>query len=87
MISHYPRILWFPVKRVSAVSRLLREKCQFTAQQMADILRDAPHVVEEEAARLEYKFQVRPLLFYYSITFVHVVMAGIFLFKNTTSCV
>lgn len=57
------------MKKVSAVSRLLREKCQFTAQQMADIFRDAPHVVEEEVARLEYKFQVRPFLLYYSITF------------------
>ncbi|XP_026781398.3 transcription termination factor 4, mitochondrial [Pangasianodon hypophthalmus] len=57
VISHYPRILSFPVKRVNTVSRLLREKCQFTAQQMADILRDSPHVVEEEPARLEYMFQ------------------------------
>ncbi|MCJ8745021.1 hypothetical protein PDJAM_G00125470 [Pangasius djambal] len=57
VISHYPRILSFPVKRVNAVSRLLREKCRFTAQQMADILRDSPHVVEEEPARLEYMFQ------------------------------
>ncbi|KAF7692599.1 hypothetical protein HF521_010209 [Silurus meridionalis] len=57
VISLYPRILSFPVKRMSTVSRLLREKCQFTAQQMADILRDSPHVVEEEPARLEYMFQ------------------------------
>ncbi|XP_060727709.1 transcription termination factor 4, mitochondrial [Tachysurus vachellii] len=57
VISHYPKILSFPVKRVNAVSRLLREKCQFTAQQMADILRDSPHVVEEDPARLEYMFQ------------------------------
>ncbi|TSU88989.1 Transcription termination factor 4, mitochondrial [Bagarius yarrelli] len=57
VISHYPQILSFQVKRVNAVSRLLREKCQFTAQQMADILRDAPRVVEEEPACLEYMFQ------------------------------
>ncbi|XP_058273828.1 transcription termination factor 4, mitochondrial [Hemibagrus wyckioides] len=57
VISHYPKILSFPVKRVNAVSRLLREKCQFTAQQLADILRDSPHVVEEDPARLEYMFQ------------------------------
>lgn len=57
VISHHPQILSFPVKRVSAVSRVLREKCQFTAQQMADILRDSPHVVEEEPAHLEYMFQ------------------------------
>ncbi|XP_060761289.1 transcription termination factor 4, mitochondrial isoform X2 [Neoarius graeffei] len=57
VISHYPRILSFPVKRVSTVSRLLREKCHFSAQQMADIFRDSPHVVEEEPARLEYMFQ------------------------------
>ncbi|KAF4076597.1 hypothetical protein AMELA_G00216910 [Ameiurus melas] len=57
VISHYPQILSFPVKRVSAVSRVFREKCQFTAQQMADILRDSPHVLEEESAHLEYMFQ------------------------------
>ncbi|XP_053342839.1 transcription termination factor 4, mitochondrial isoform X1 [Clarias gariepinus] len=57
VISHYPQILSFSVKRVNAVSRLLREKCQFNAQQMADILRDSPHVVGEEPARLEYMFQ------------------------------
>ncbi|KAL6467863.1 hypothetical protein MHYP_G00235400 [Metynnis hypsauchen] len=57
VISHYPQILTLPVKRVSGVSRLLKEKCQFTTQQMTDILRDSPHIVQEEHARLEYMFQ------------------------------
>ncbi|KAL7851340.1 hypothetical protein AOLI_G00216960 [Acnodon oligacanthus] len=57
VISHYPQILTLPVKRVSSVSRLLREKCQFTTQQVTDILRDSPHVVQEEHTRLEYMFQ------------------------------
>ncbi|KAI5615328.1 transcription termination factor 4, mitochondrial [Silurus asotus] len=65
VISLYPRILSFPVKRMSTVSRLLREKCQFTAQQMADILRDSPHVVEEEPARLEYMFQLSLSVYQY----------------------
>ncbi|XP_065118132.1 transcription termination factor 4, mitochondrial [Paramisgurnus dabryanus] len=57
VISHYPKIMALPIKRVNMVSRLLREKCQFTVQQVTDILRDSPEVVEEDLAQLEYKFQ------------------------------
>lgn len=90
VISHYPQILSFPVKKLSAVSRLLREKCQFTAQQMADILRDSPHVVEEDPARLEYMFQVGWVLF---IIASHIIVTAGLLFSlktflyHTTSCV
>ncbi|XP_030631601.1 transcription termination factor 4, mitochondrial [Chanos chanos] len=57
MVSHYPHILTVPVKRVNMVARFLREKCLFTVQQLTDILRDSPVVVEEDLQRLEYKFQ------------------------------
>ncbi|KAI4888169.1 hypothetical protein NFI96_014754 [Prochilodus magdalenae] len=57
VISHYPHILALPVKRVSGVSRVLKEKCRFTTQQVTDILRDSPNVVQEEHTRLEYMFQ------------------------------
>ncbi|XP_062843738.1 transcription termination factor 4, mitochondrial [Trichomycterus rosablanca] len=57
VISHHPQILTLQAKRVNAVSRRLREKCKFTAQQVTDILRDSPHVTEEEPACLEYMFQ------------------------------
>lgn len=36
----------------------LREKCLFTVQQVTDILRDSPAVIEEDLGELEYKFQV-----------------------------
>ncbi|KAK1879287.1 Transcription termination factor 4 mitochondrial [Dissostichus eleginoides] len=35
----------------------LREKCQFTFQQVTDILRDSPAVILEDKEQLEYKFQ------------------------------
>ncbi|KAK7163564.1 hypothetical protein R3I93_007574 [Phoxinus phoxinus] len=57
MISHYPKIMVLPIKRVNMVSRLLKEKCLFTAQQVTDILRDSPEVLEEDLVQLEYKFQ------------------------------
>lgn len=58
VISHYPKVMVLPIKRVNMVSRLLKEKCQVTVQQLTDILRDSPEVLEEDLARLEYKFQV-----------------------------
>uniref|UniRef100_A0A3B1II46 Mitochondrial transcription termination factor 4 n=1 Tax=Astyanax mexicanus TaxID=7994 RepID=A0A3B1II46_ASTMX len=57
VISHYPQILSLPIKKVNAVSRLLREKCQFTVQQVTDILRDSPHILQEDHTSLEYVFQ------------------------------
>lgn len=62
MISHYPKVMVLPIKRVNMVSRLLREKCLFTVQQVTDILRESPEVLEEDLAQLEYKFQVRQVL-------------------------
>lgn len=63
MISHYPKIMLLPVKRVNMVSLLLREKCLFTSHQVTDILRDSPEVLEEDLAQLEYKFQVGLVFF------------------------
>ncbi|KAA0718712.1 Transcription termination factor 4, mitochondrial [Triplophysa tibetana] len=57
VISHYPKVMVLPIKRVNMVSRLLKEKCHVTVQQVTDILRDSPEVLEEDLARLEYKFQ------------------------------
>ena len=58
VVSYYPQILTFPMKRINNVVRLLREGCLFTFPQATDILRDSPAVVEENMGQLEYKFQV-----------------------------
>ncbi|XP_066508796.1 transcription termination factor 4, mitochondrial-like [Hoplias malabaricus] len=57
VIKNYPQILSIPVKRIRGVSRLLKEKCQFTVQQVTDIIRDSPHIVVEDHQCLEYMFQ------------------------------
>ncbi|XP_062409982.1 transcription termination factor 4, mitochondrial [Sardina pilchardus] len=57
VISYYPHILLMPAKRVNAAVEFIRTKCLFTAQQMRDILRDTPEVVEEDLNELEHKFQ------------------------------
>ncbi|XP_068455610.1 transcription termination factor 4, mitochondrial isoform X2 [Clinocottus analis] len=57
VVSYYPQILTVPVKKVKSVVMFLREKCQFTVQQVTDILRESPAVVLEERDQLEYKFQ------------------------------
>lgn len=57
MISHYPKVMVLPLKRVNAVSRMLKEKCLFTTQQVTEIVRNTPEVLEEDLAQLEYKFQ------------------------------
>lgn len=46
------------MKSVKSVVQFLREKCLFTTQQVAEILRDSPAVVLEDLDQLEYKFQV-----------------------------
>uniref|UniRef100_A0A3B5KW08 Mitochondrial transcription termination factor 4 n=1 Tax=Xiphophorus couchianus TaxID=32473 RepID=A0A3B5KW08_9TELE len=56
-VSHYPKILTVPMKSVKSVVQFLREKCLFTTQQVAEILRDSPAVVLEDLDQLEYKFQ------------------------------
>lgn len=38
---------------------VLRDKCLFTAQQVAEILYRCPQVLQEGPDELEYKFQVR----------------------------
>ncbi|KAG7457083.1 hypothetical protein MATL_G00242770 [Megalops atlanticus] len=57
VVSHYPQLLTLPRKRVISVSRFLREKCLFTGQQVTEILRDTPAIVQEDMSQLEYKFQ------------------------------
>lgn len=58
VVAHYPRILTVPLKRIKHVVMFLKEKCLFTSQQVADIIRDCPAVVLEDLDELEYKFQV-----------------------------
>ncbi|XP_028822782.1 transcription termination factor 4, mitochondrial [Denticeps clupeoides] len=57
VVSFYPQILNVPVKKVNALSHFLRDKCVFTAQQVTDILRDTPEIVEHNVGDLEYKVQ------------------------------
>ncbi|KAG9343171.1 hypothetical protein JZ751_014148 [Albula glossodonta] len=57
VVSHYPKILTVPIKRVTGMSRFLREKCLLSAQQVTDVLRDSPAIVLEDTSRLEYRFQ------------------------------
>ncbi|XP_054625307.1 transcription termination factor 4, mitochondrial [Dunckerocampus dactyliophorus] len=57
VVAYYPAILTVPVKTVKHVVMFLREKCLFTMQQVTDILRDSPTVVQEDLAQLQYKFQ------------------------------
>lgn len=58
VVAHYPQILTVPVKTVKHAVVFLREKCLFSVQQVAQILRDSPSVVVENMDQLEYKFQV-----------------------------
>ncbi|KAL0966482.1 hypothetical protein UPYG_G00295800 [Umbra pygmaea] len=57
VVSHYPPILTLPLKRVNMVARFFREKCAFTVQQVTEILRDSPAVLQTDLGQLEYKFQ------------------------------
>ncbi|XP_033993900.1 transcription termination factor 4, mitochondrial [Trematomus bernacchii] len=57
VVSHFPQILTVPVKTVKHMVLFLKEKCQFTSQQVTDILRDSPAVILEDKEQLEYKFQ------------------------------
>ncbi|XP_063075632.1 transcription termination factor 4, mitochondrial [Engraulis encrasicolus] len=57
VVSHYPQILGIPAKNVNAVVQFLKTKCLFTSQQVREILRDSPQVVEENLNDVDYKFQ------------------------------
>uniref|UniRef100_A0A673AND1 Mitochondrial transcription termination factor 4 n=1 Tax=Sphaeramia orbicularis TaxID=375764 RepID=A0A673AND1_9TELE len=57
VVSHYPQILVVPMKKINNVGMFLREKCLFTVQQVTEILRDSPAIIEEDLGELEYKFQ------------------------------
>ncbi|KAF7667530.1 hypothetical protein LDENG_00058400 [Lucifuga dentata] len=57
VVAHYPQILTVPVKTIKYVMLFLREKCLFTVQQVTDILRDSPAIIQEDLGQLEYKFQ------------------------------
>ncbi|KAK2822337.1 hypothetical protein Q5P01_022402 [Channa striata] len=57
LVVYYPQILTVPVKTLKNVVLFLREKCLFTVQQVSDILRDSPGIVQEDLAQVEYKFQ------------------------------
>ncbi|KAM3865875.1 transcription termination factor 4, mitochondrial [Diretmus argenteus] len=57
VVAYYPQILTVPVKRIKNVVLFLRERCLFTVQQVTDLLRDCPAIVQEDMDQLEYKFQ------------------------------
>ncbi|CAB1317110.1 unnamed protein product [Coregonus sp. 'balchen'] len=57
VVSHYPLILTLTLRRVNTVARFLREKCAFTVQQVTDLFRDSPAMVQDDLGELEYKFQ------------------------------
>ncbi|XP_047446413.1 transcription termination factor 4, mitochondrial [Mugil cephalus] len=57
VVTSYPKILTVPVKAINKVVMFLREKCLFTVQQAAEILKYTPAVVLEDPDELEYKFQ------------------------------
>lgn len=58
VVAHYPAILIVPVKTITNMVVFLRDKCLFTVQQVREILRDSPAIVQEDLDQLEYKFQV-----------------------------
>ncbi|XP_015726567.1 transcription termination factor 4, mitochondrial [Coturnix japonica] len=52
-----PEVLTLPRRRMEAVVRLLRERCLFTAEQLAELLRSCPRVLLEEPGRVQLHFQ------------------------------
>lgn len=67
MVAYYPQILTVPVRAIKNVVAFLREKCLFTVDQVTDILRDSPAIVQEDLRQVEYKFQVRLTFPWYDV--------------------
>uniref|UniRef100_A0A8C6TSC8 Mitochondrial transcription termination factor 4 n=1 Tax=Neogobius melanostomus TaxID=47308 RepID=A0A8C6TSC8_9GOBI len=57
VVSHHPQILTMKMKKINHRVLFLKEKCLFTTQQVTDIFRDSPAVIQEDLDQLEYKFQ------------------------------
>uniref|UniRef100_A0A3B4ALQ5 Mitochondrial transcription termination factor 4 n=1 Tax=Periophthalmus magnuspinnatus TaxID=409849 RepID=A0A3B4ALQ5_9GOBI len=57
VVAHHPQILTMKVKKINSTVMFLKEKCLFTSQQVTDILRDSPTIIQEDMAQIQYKFQ------------------------------
>ncbi|XP_076000563.1 transcription termination factor 4, mitochondrial [Genypterus blacodes] len=78
VVAHYPQILTVPVKTIKHMVLFLREKCLFTVQQVRDILRDSPAIVQEDQGQLEYLFQY--IYFRMGVKQAGMVKSGLFRF-------
>ncbi|MGH0152353.1 UNVERIFIED_CONTAM: hypothetical protein FKN15_022282 [Acipenser sinensis] len=76
VVSHCPHILTLTPKRLGTAVRFLREECQFTGQQVTEILRTAPTTLLEENRQLQYKFQYA--YFRMGIRHTDMVKSGLF---------
>lgn len=59
ILQCYPDIFTVRQRDLDSIVSVLREKCLFTGRQVTQILHRCPHVLREDPAELEYKFQVR----------------------------
>lgn len=57
VVTYHPQILTVKIKKINHLVLFLKEKCLFTTQQVTDILRDSPAVIQEDFGQLHYKFQ------------------------------
>lgn len=57
VVTHHPQILTMKMKKINHLVLFLKEKCLFTTQQVTDILRNSPAVIQEDLEQLHYKFQ------------------------------
>uniref|UniRef100_A0AAV2JUN4 Mitochondrial transcription termination factor 4 n=1 Tax=Knipowitschia caucasica TaxID=637954 RepID=A0AAV2JUN4_KNICA len=57
VVAHHPQILIIKRKVINNAVMFLKEKCLFTSQQVTDILRDSPAIIQEDLAQIQFKFQ------------------------------
>ncbi|XP_041125604.1 transcription termination factor 4, mitochondrial isoform X2 [Polyodon spathula] len=76
VVAHCPHILTLTPKRLGTSVRFLREECQFTGQQVTEILRSAPATLLEEKRQLQNKFQYA--YFRMGIQHTDMVKSGLF---------
>lgn len=57
VVTYHPQILTMKIKKINHLVLFLKEKCLFTTQQVTDILRNSPAVIQEDLDQLHYKFQ------------------------------
>uniref|UniRef100_A0A8D0TG46 Transcription termination factor 4, mitochondrial n=2 Tax=Sus scrofa TaxID=9823 RepID=A0A8D0TG46_PIG len=53
-----PEIFTMRQRDLESIVGVLRERCLFTVKQVTEVLHRCPHVLREDPAELEYKFQV-----------------------------